>query len=207
MKTKINNQIKESHECAKKRGDWDGLPYPQQGICIEAAHEAERYAYIAGKLDLITEPLVDAMRVRREGKIGDTNEFMEEKELIDHYDPPESDQWDESITDIYEILILGSFPFHLALAYTRTLDLMGFHDDTYKNFNELNELVPGSADLLLRELINGVSGDSVRALRGFKNYIQWANSGSVWYILRIAELDGIDLDWHYEALMKYMEVK
>lgn len=187
----INNQIKESHEAAKKRGDW-GHPDIEKCTYHRRTGSDSMGAYIAEKLDLITEAIVDAMRARREGNI-QVGEITKEGIDLGLCSPLETEG------------------YHLALAYTRTLDLMGFYgvehpDDTYAAERWCTEFYwehYNDASMLASSCVWHLQEYKMR-LQTVKNFIT-TGSPIVSSILRIAELDNIDLDWHYEALAKYME--
>lgn len=66
---KINELITVCHEHAKERGEWSSIPREKVlAHCysdVMKDNTEARNAYLAKKLDLITEAIVDAMRARR----------------------------------------------------------------------------------------------------------------------------------------------
>jgi hypothetical protein len=66
----INDLIKEIHNERKERGEWEDpcLYYTPASCESDESRQVRLNAYLAQKLDLITEAIVDAMRARRDLK-------------------------------------------------------------------------------------------------------------------------------------------
>lgn len=91
----------------------------------------------------------------------------------------------------------GSYPDHLTLAAIRTMDLMGFYGVECQ-FDSL--WANDCAVELMRNTEFNLCSD--RALTITDTAI-FDGVGHIRAILRIAELDEIDLEWHINARLKY----
>lgn len=204
---KINEQIKKIHEQMKKRGEWDGLP----PVCTECpSTDAEhiecndckggstvdgRNAYIAEKLDLITESIVFAMKARREGLIADKKHSKGWK-----------NKWfgNRFLVGEYGMLVNGYYESYLALALIRTMDLMGFYGVEY-SWKEMRTIpVINDSEWKLRDVLLCVGN----ALYGIRPGVDCSIHDDsfdaiITAIIDIAELDKIDIQWHLDARLKY----
>lgn len=188
------------HEQMKKRGEWDGLPNMAGGQDLLCTMSKERRlnAYIAQKLDLITEAIVDAMRARREGKLVRDEHVL----LCQHHIENPKHKWSyASFSNIYKDYAKDTFESNLALALIRVLDLMGFYGEPVNSkFIPWDEYCDGprlDAISLSRWCVRHLSRSSI------ENGATHVLFGVVNSILRIAELDKIDIQWHLDARLKY----
>ena len=117
---KINEQIKETHEIFEGLGKWrfykqcDVCDGPSCGACANIHGDLFVYPSkhdLAAKLDLITEAIVFAMRARRK-EWRDKSKYNADT---------------ANFVGAYAIHTDGTYESRLALAYIRTLDLMGFY--------------------------------------------------------------------------------
>lgn len=195
---KINELIPSTHEMFKTRGDWDGLP-ELSGYRTSGATEwregspfgndtKERNAYLASKLDRVTWSICDAMRARSEGDC--FNDTMRRFIEADN-----SHDMKEDFFTLYEPSLTKSLLL--------TLDLMGFYGESHTETPIFMNIEIGAIEFLRGATMAAVStADMTYNDSGIRNGIL---SGIVNRIIRIAELDGIDLERHMEALINYLE--
>jgi hypothetical protein len=210
IREQINALIKEIHKERKERGEWeglpkfdceyddcphgaipnfiDGLPVCQHFYGDDYAHgsckrmDEKRNAYLAQKLDLITEAIVDAMRLRRYGKtIG--------QEELNCFIPGD-----------YEHFILNTYEDLISLAAIRTMDLMGFYNVEYRELDITTLGIDGAGNLL-RLTLHAVAFYTTDVIRGVST--SYVGDGIISRILHIAQLDNIDLSWHINARREY----
>jgi len=203
---RINELIPIVHEAAKdKWGWWDGAPkvHPMKAMLDGLDYDAACDAYSAGLLDLITEAIVDAMRARREGKRGALALFLKKNKWLDghlvRYTPSHEQKYDSFILNTHED--------HLALALLRVLDLMGFYGVEYDEYNSVAVTGDLPVPQLRRIMAANLHDAAYRTHTGIPCNSAEDLGGKIMHILRIAELDNIDIEWYLEARMRYQEVK
>lgn len=202
---KINELIPVVHEMLKKMGEWDG--YPRCGddctYCLDVCEvQSKKNAYLAKKLDAITYHIVMAMRARSEGNRADfSNPF-----LLEHWDKRSNNgPHIAAFNALYKSCILDTYEHHLAKSLLLTLDLMGFYGVEYPWLE--NRFIPviNESNHKIRDIISACL--SLVKIGGVNDNVYYFDV-IITAIMDIAELDKIDLEWHCEALMKYMkEVK
>jgi hypothetical protein len=204
---KINTMIPEIHAMKQERGEWDKLltcgmcDLDPDWICSEEDdHDyilKERNAYLASKLDEITIDAAKAMEAYREGmrngcEYGPRVKFQQET-------------WGKCLNEDlpyirrpFEIEILDRLEDLLASVAIRTMDLMGFYGvEQGKMWCKWPSPNNRTTIDLLRDIVNLSSGT-------LQSRIENIHHGKIIaYILRIAELEQIDLEWHINARKRY----
>ena len=191
----INTIIPEIHDERKERGEWGGFycdsPYEdclyQCAFCNKFDDvEEKQKSFLAERLDLITEAIVDAMRARREDNRADESHIF----YLSGEDDP-----------LFSTVIGATYEQHLALAAIRTMDLMGFQGETHIEHTPIIMIHSNSVDYLRSAAATAANVAEMTAEdSGIRN---GALSGIINRIVAIAELDSIDIAWHINARREY----
>lgn len=186
MQDKIKELIPIVHEHYQQLGEWGGLPDMEEDSATGYIEMEQRTnAYLASKLDEITILAAKAMEAKRVGRT-----FTARPKAYHQHDKrlPMGQQ-----EDTLEQL--------LARVATRTMDLMGYYGVEY----EPHAAWPVKLSVeVLRVLIVEFS-ETATAIHddASPSFGKWFFLSAIDGLLRIAELEKIDLAWHIEARLKY----
>jgi hypothetical protein len=219
---KINEYIKKCHELAESAGWWDDLPYVPNPAGAQSFENTKsfiganekRNQWLARKIDLIAGEGAEAVEALRKGRRADrdkyewhTNEFKrlarEMNEDLWEGGHGSAEEWLEfKLKSCFEKYIKDSFSDEIADIFIRTCDLMGFYGLEY------NEDISWRGDTLdeiirvIRIKALGVADDLV-SYGKLDPFEQRLFSDILFMCLKIAELEGFDLEWHVEAKVNY----